>query len=126
GLGGSRSYLIGVLYDNSCAYYATGVLAGVLETCRAARYQVVLHPCDYQLPSLADDVLQHVRQSRADGVIVTPPLSDMSAVVGTLKEHSVPFVRIAPAEHENDLHSVYTNDRESSSRMTEQLALLGH
>jgi len=32
GLGGSRSYLIGVLYDNSCAYYATGVLAGVLET----------------------------------------------------------------------------------------------
>ncbi|HEY5810751.1 MAG TPA: LacI family DNA-binding transcriptional regulator [Povalibacter sp.] len=126
GLGGSRSYLIGVLYDNSCAYYATGVLAGVLETCRAARYQVVLHPCDYQQPSLADDVLYHVRQSRADGVIVTPPLSDIGAVISTLKEHSVPFVRIAPAEHENDRHSVYTNDRESSARMTEQLALLGH
>ncbi|HKE97118.1 MAG TPA: LacI family DNA-binding transcriptional regulator [Povalibacter sp.] len=126
GLGGSRSYLIGVLYDYSCAYYATGVLEGVLETCRAARYQVVLHPCDYQLPTLVDDVMYNVRHSRADGVIVTPPLSDIAKVIGALKEHSVPFVRIAPAEHENDLHSVYTNDRESCARMTEQLAMLGH
>src|ERR1044072_7641842 len=77
GLGGSRSYLIGLLYDNSCAYYATGVLAGVLETCREARYQVVLHPCDYQAPTLVEDITRNVRQSRADGVIVTPPLSDM-------------------------------------------------
>ena len=76
GLGGSRSYLIGVLYDYSCAYYATGVFQGVLEICRAARYQVVLHPCDYQLPTLVDDVMTHVRQSRADGVIITPPLSE--------------------------------------------------
>ncbi|HMN46619.1 MAG TPA: LacI family DNA-binding transcriptional regulator [Povalibacter sp.] len=126
GMGGKRSYLIGVLYDNSCAYYATGVLAGVLETCRAARYQVVLHPCDYQSPGLVDDVMRNVRQSRADGVIVTPPLSDIGVILAALKEHSVPFVRIAPAEHENDLHSVYTNDRDSSARMTEQLALLGH
>ena len=36
GLSGSRSYLISLLYDVSCAYYATGVLGGVLETCRAA------------------------------------------------------------------------------------------
>ncbi|MBB6095436.1 LacI family transcriptional regulator [Povalibacter uvarum] len=126
GLGGSRSYLIGVLYDVSCAYYATGVLAGVIETCRAARYQVVLHPCDYQSPALVEDVMRNVRQSRADGVIVTPPLSDIGVIVDAFKQHSVPFVRIAPAEHENDLHSVYTNDRESSARMTEQLALLGH
>ena len=48
GLGGSRSYLIGLLYDVSCEYYATGVLGGVLETCRAAHYQVVMQPCDYK------------------------------------------------------------------------------
>jgi len=86
----------------------------------------VLHPCDYQLPSLVDDVM-HQRASVARGW-----RDRDAAVVGhrcdhcALKEHSVPFVRIAPAEHENDLHSVYTNDRESSARMTEQLALLGH
>lgn len=126
GLGGSRSYLIGLLYDNSCAYYATGVLAGVLETCRAARYQVVLHPCDYEAPTLAAEISRNVRQSRADGVIVTPPLSDMRTVIDALEEQSIPFVRIAPAEHTNDLHCVFTNDRESCAKMTEQLASLGH
>ncbi len=126
GLSGSRSYLIGLLYDVSCAYYATGVLGGVLETCRAAHYQVVMHPCDYTSPSLTEEVTRNLRQSRADGVIVTPPLSDMRVLKSLLEEQNVPFVRIAPAEHADDRRSVYTNDRESCAKMTEQLAGLGH
>jgi LacI family transcriptional regulator len=125
-LGGSRSYLVGLLYDVTCAYYATGVLGGVLETCRAAHYQVVMQPCDYTSPSLTEDVTRNLRQSRADGVIVTPPLSDMRALKTVLEELNVPFVRIAPAEHADDRRSVYTNDRESCAKMTEQLAALGH
>ncbi len=125
-LGGSRSYLVGLLYDATCAYYATGVLGGVLETCRAAHYQVVMQPCDYTSPSLTEDVTRNLRQSRADGVIVTPPLSDMRALKTVLEELNVPFVRIAPAEHADDRRSVYTNDRESCAKMTEQLAGLGH
>jgi LacI family transcriptional regulator len=126
GLGGSRSYLIGLLYDVSCAYYATGVLAGVLETCRAANYQVVMQPCDYQSPGLIDEVHRNVRASRADGVIVTPPLSDIKRVTALFEEQRIPYVRIAPAEHADDKRSVYTNDRESCARMTEQLAAMGH
>ena len=126
GLSGSRSYLIGLLYDVSCAYYATGVLGGVLETCRAAHYQVVMQPCDYKSASLTEEVSRNLRQSRADGVIVTPPLSDMKTLKALLEEQNVPFVRIAPAEHADDRRSVYTNDRESCAKMTEQLAGLGH
>jgi LacI family transcriptional regulator len=126
GLGGSRSYLISLLYDVSCAYYATGVLGGVLETCRAAHYQVVMQPCDYKSASLTEEVSRNLRQSRADGVIVTPPLSDMKTLKALLEEQNVPFVRIAPAEHADDRRSVYTNDRESCAKMTEQLAGLGH
>lgn len=126
GLGGSRSYLIGLLYDRSCEYYATSVLAGVLETCRAAHYQVVMQPCDYQSPQLAEEVARNVKHSRADGVILTPPLSDQSALIEVLEEQRIPFVRIAPAEHSDTQRSVYTNDRESSARMTEHLVALGH
>jgi LacI family transcriptional regulator len=126
GLGASRSYLIGLIYDVSCAYYATGVLAGVLETCRAANYQVVMQPCDYTAASLTDDVSRSVRASRADGVIVTPPLSDLKPVIALFEQQRIPFVRIAPAEHADDRRSVYTNDRESCAKMTEQLAALGH
>ena len=31
GLGGNRSYLLGLLYDVSCGYYATSVLAGAKD-----------------------------------------------------------------------------------------------
>ena len=126
GLGGSRSFLIGLLYDVTCDYYATSVLSGVIETCRAAQYQVVMNPCDYRSPNLADEVARDLRRSGADGVIVTPPLSDIAALIGRLEEQGVPFVRLAPAEHADGQRSVYTNDRESCARMTEELAALGH
>jgi LacI family transcriptional regulator len=125
-LGGSRSYLISLLYDISCEYYATSVLGGVLEACRAAHYQVVMQPCDYRSPQLADDVARDIRHSRADGVIVTPPLSDQTRLITTLTSQDIPYVRIAPAEHTDAQRSVYTNDRESCAQMTEQLVALGH
>src|ERR1700754_1575535 len=62
GLGGNRSSLIGLLYDYSCDFYATSVLAGVIETCRAAHYQVVMHPCDYQSPKLVAEIGRSVHQ----------------------------------------------------------------
>ena len=126
GLSGSRSYVISLLYDRSCDYYATSVLAGVLETCRAAHYQVIMQPCDHRSPALADEVARNAKQSRAAGVILTPPLSDQLALLGVLKQQQIPYVRIAPAEHSDNQRTVYTNDRESSARMTEHLAALGH
>jgi LacI family transcriptional regulator len=126
GLGGSRSYLIGLLYDISCEYYATSVLGGVLEACRAAHYQVVMQPCDYRSPQLIDDAARNIRHSRADGVILTPPLSDQTRLISALNAQQIPYVRIAPAEHTDPKRSVHTNDRESCAQMTEQLVALGH
>jgi LacI family transcriptional regulator len=126
GLGGNRSYLLGLLYDISCGYYATSVLAGVMERSRAAKYQIVMQPYDYNAATLSDDVTRTVRQSRADGVILTPPLSDLSAVTEAVEGLNIPFVKIAPGEHTDTWRSVCTNDRESCAGMTEQLAALGH
>lgn len=126
GLGGMRSYLIGLLYDYSCDFYATSVLAGVLETCRAAHYQVVMHPCDYQSPKLVAEIGRSVHQSRAAGMIITPPLSDLTEVTSFFEQERIPFVRIAPAERSDVRRSVFTNDRESCARMTEQLVAMGH
>jgi LacI family transcriptional regulator len=126
GLGGNRSYLLGLLYDVSCGYYTTSVLAGAIQRSRTARYQIVMEPCDYNSPTLAADVTRNVRQSRADGVILTPPLSDIKAVTETLQSQSIPYVRIAPGEHTDTYRSVSTNDRESCASMTEQLVSLGH
>jgi LacI family transcriptional regulator len=126
GLGGNRSYLLALLYDISCGYYATSVLAGVMERSRAAKYQIVMQPCDYNADTLSDDVSRSVRQSRADGVILAPPLSDLSAVTDAVEGLGIPFVKIAPGKHTDNYRSVCTDDRESCARMTEQLAAMGH
>jgi LacI family transcriptional regulator len=125
-LGGSRSYLVSLLYDMSCEYYATSVLGGVLDACRAALYQVVMQPCDYRSPTLADDVARNIRHSHSDGIILTPPLSDQERLIAELDKQRIPYVRIAPAEHTDNRRSVYTNDRDSCAQMTEQLVTLGH
>jgi len=85
-----------------------------------------MQPCDYNAATLAEDVTRNARQSRADGVILTPPLSDLSAVTSVLEGQNIPFVRIAPGKHTDTYRSVCTNDRESCASMTEQLATLGH
>jgi LacI family transcriptional regulator len=126
GLGGNRSYLLGLLYDVSCGYYTTSVLAGVIERSRAAKYQIVMEPCDYNASTLAEDVTRNIRQSRVDGVILTPPLSDLKEVTAVLDGQGIPFVRIAPGKHADTYRSVSTNDRESCAGMTEQLVALGH
>src|SRR5258708_1474013 len=90
GLGGNRSYLLGLLYDVSCGYYTTSVLAGVIEKSRAAKYQVVMEPCDYNARSLVADVTRNVRQSRVDGVILTPPISDLKSVTTVLATQTLP------------------------------------
>ena len=126
GLGGNRSYLLGLLYDVSCGYYTTSVLAGVIERSRAAKYQIVMEPCDYNARTLAADVTRNVRQSRVDGVILTPPLADLKTVTTALESQATPYVRIAPGKHTDTYRSVCTNDRESCASMTEQLAALGH
>ncbi len=125
-LGGNRSYLLGLLYDVSCGYYATSVLAGASERSRAAKYQIVMQSCDYNSPLLADHLARSLRQSRVDGVMVTPPLADLSSVVDVLESCAIPFVRIAPGKHTDTYRTVCTNDRESCASMTEELASLGH
>ena len=85
-----------------------------------------MQSCDYNSPTLADDLARNIRQSRVDGVMITPPLSDLGSVGDVLESHSIPFVRIAPGKHADTFRSVFTNDRESCASMTEQLASLGH
>src|SRR4030081_1392637 len=92
GLGGNRSYLLGLLYDVSCGYYTTSVLAGAIERSRAAKYQIVIQSCNYNAPTLADDLARNIRQSRVDGVMITPPLSDLGSVSDVLESLSIPFV----------------------------------
>lgn len=125
-LAGSRSYLIGLLYDNPSPSYLVNVQGGALNATRAASYDLIIHPCSYQSSKLADDLTGTIQHSRLDGVVLTPPLSDMKSVAAVLDDLGTPYVRIAPAEPAPVSDAVMTNDREACAAMTRYLASLGH
>jgi len=125
-LASRRSYLVGLLYDNPSPSYLINVQHGSLRTCRSEGYDLVIHPCDYRSGDLVTDLTTMLRQSRVDGVILTPPLSDLPQIVEVLQRREIAFVRIAPADDKYEAQSITTNDHDISAQMTEHLIALGH
>ncbi|MDH3645575.1 MAG: LacI family DNA-binding transcriptional regulator [Gammaproteobacteria bacterium] len=125
-LAARRSYLIGLIYDNPSASYLINIQDGALNASRAAGYDLIIHPCVYKDPNLKTELQMMISQSKIDGLILTPPLSDMDSVVELLLELGMPFVRIAPADRSDLGRAIYTNDEQACAEMTVYLNSLGH
>jgi len=97
-----------------------------LRASRAEGYDLVIQPCDFSDPQLVASIESMVRNKPVDGLILTPPLSDMSALLESLDKLGIPFALIAPADRANEYRSVFTNDREACAEMTRLLASMGH
>jgi len=125
-LAGTRSYRLGLLYDNHSASYLVNIQNGALRTSRAEGYDLVIQPCDFSDPTLVDSILSTVSVKPVDGLILTPPLSDTKPLLESLDQLGIPFVLIAPADRSNDYRSVFTNDRQVCLEMTQHLVSIGH
>lgn len=131
GLASKRSYLVGLFYDNLMAEstYVVNVQRGVLARCRMEGYELLIHPFNYHqngIKGLAEEINANVIKSRIDGVILTPPLSDLSTVLESLKQLDKPQVRLSPGHYQAGSPCVYTDDCQAAKVMTEHLIQLGH
>lgn len=125
-LAGNRSYLLGLLYDDRSGNYVTRTQAGVLEACRRDHYDLLIYPCRDDDPSLLDGISDLVSAGRVDGLLLTPPISDMASVRQLLRNMEIPNVVISLAHTGNSKWTVDTNDREVCTEMVDYLAGLGH
>ena len=125
-LAGSRSFLIGLLYDTPSSYYTHSIQMGALERCRDAGFHLVLEKCNSDARNVAAVTLVNIKRTRLDGVILTPPLSDNQAIRETLVEQKIPHVLISPPRLEPEISSVYMDDRRAAFDMTQYLISLGH
>ncbi len=126
GLAGHHSFLFAVLYDNPSANYILDVQNGVLQECRKEGFDLLIHPCDTGSKKLFEDICTLVEKSRVAGLILTPPLSDMLSLQKKLQNAKIPFVRIAPANHDLISPYVHCDDEAAACRMTEHLLSLNH
>lgn len=131
-LASRRSYQIALLYDDPSRYavpssgYVIELQQGLLTACKAAAYDLLIHPCNYQDDSIGQEISDLIDHSRVDGIAIAPPLSNVARIVKAIESKGTPFVRIAPGVNRKDSLTVVTNDRKISEEMTRYLASLGH
>jgi LacI family transcriptional regulator len=125
-LAGNRSYLISLVYENPSANYIVDVQHGAMERCREERFQLFVHQCSGRGEELAREITGLLDQTRADGMVVTPPLSESAVLIAALDQRSLPFVRIAPNEEPHRTPYADMDDENAALEMTEYLISLGH
>jgi LacI family transcriptional regulator len=131
-LASERAHLIGLIYDDPSAYevpssgYVIRLQQGTLQACRAANYELLIHPCRYNGRHVADELRSLVQQVRPAGIILAAPLSNIPRIVGAIEATGTPLVRLSPGSENGKQLAVVTNDREICAEMTRYLASLGH
>lgn len=131
-LASHRARLIVLVYDDMSAYdapsanYIIKMQDGALRACRPEGFELLIHPCNYRESDVGAKLREQIGQVRPAGIVVAPPLSNMSAIVDSVKATNTPFVRISTGTGNGDEYEVATNDREISAEMTRYLASLGH
>ena len=125
-LASNTAKIIGLIYDNLSSAYVMAVQTGALKACDAGSYNLVIHPCDHTSENLAQDLVNLVQRSRLDGLILTPPITDIEEVIKTLTEKKINFVSIAPGELKLGQNTVSSNDAEMSCEVTKYLFKQGH
>jgi LacI family transcriptional regulator len=126
GLAFRRSFLIGFIYDNPNAPYVITLQEGALGALRSKGYELVVHPCDRQDAEFENDIRRLISRQKLDGVILLPPVSEISDLAETLRRLECPYVRVISAALDDPGNLVLSRDRESSAEVAEHLARLGH
>ena len=124
-LAGRKSYLVAMLYDNPSSNYLMEVEQGVLDACQAQHYNLMLAPLVYDAKDIVSKVESLVLQSRLDGVVLTPPITDDAALLARLDELDIPWASISPTERNRRI-GVVVDEPSAVAEMIDHLASLGH
>jgi LacI family transcriptional regulator len=124
-LAGDRSYTIGLFCDKPGGYLSE-FQSGATERCRESGYHLMVEEWDRDNPKAMRHVTALLRQLRPDGAILLPPLSDDQLICNTLRDASIPIVRIAPRDQSADSPSIGINDYLAARQLTAHLLGLGH
>lgn len=125
-LAGGKPYLIALLYDNPSPSYLADLQRGALQACEEHGFSLILHPCDYKSPALTERVAALIRERRSPGIVLSPPVSDVAALMHELDRQGASYVRIAPINRSDSSPYVAIDDLQGACDITEYLLKLGH
>ncbi|HZV58440.1 MAG TPA: LacI family DNA-binding transcriptional regulator [Sphingobium sp.] len=115
---------LGLIYDNPSSGYLTELLLGSLDAARRSRVQLIVQACDEA--GNADAAIDRLIAARADGFVLTPPISESKDVLDRLRTLALPVVSIASAKAPDWALSVCIDERRAAFQMTRHLIERGH
>ncbi|WP_158658173.1 LacI family DNA-binding transcriptional regulator [Agarilytica rhodophyticola] len=125
-LASNRTYLIGLIYNNTDSNYITNIQNGVLSACLPEHYDLLIHPCSYTNPSVLNDIREFISSKRVDGLVLVPPLSDVAGIHEFISQQGIANIAISREPVDDTDWTVCTNDREICKQMVRHLSRLGH
>ena len=123
---GSRSFMLGLVFDNPNPSYTFDLLIGAQQAVKEQGYLLVFEPLVRNGQGQGGAITQLVVQGNLDGVIVPPPLCDDPSVLAALSKLGRPFARIAPSRELDLGFGVSMDDGAAAAAMTRHLIELGH
>lgn len=121
-----KSYMLALLYDNPNKSYLADVQSGIFNACKATGYNLVIQECDYKSIDLNAEIVEFVQDFKIDGLIITPPLSDMESFLNHLDDSCIEYSVIAPSIMNPESLYVSSNDYEASYALTLEIIKYGH
>lgn len=125
GLAGTRSRMIGLIYDNPSPNYLFQATSGALQASEAFGYGVSLLAPEQGDPDLPGTITRFLSQSRVDGLLLIPPIGDVPAVLDALDGLDLPYARVAPLDGRPGI-GVAIDDRMAAAMVVDHLTGLGH
>ena len=126
GLSSSRSFLVGLFFDDPASGYAAEVQRGALERCRAFSHHLVIEVVERERPDWLAQIDSTLRALKLSGAILTPPVCDWVELLDLFEAHEIPVVRLSPGIMVDRTPQVRIDDRAAAREMTERLLALGH
>lgn len=125
-LAGSRSFLLAHLHDNPVPEYVSAVNEGIYDACRANGYFLLPERVDRDKLDRLERLQTFLMASRADGVILSPPLCDDEDILALLKDTQTPYASLSPAHQPEDTPVMRHDDHEAAKVLVDHLISLGH
>jgi LacI family transcriptional regulator len=125
-LAGSRAFTIGILFDNPSPNYTMKVQTGAYEACRAHGYHLLIENLDSAADDVADQMRAMLLNTRVDGFVLTPPITECAPVMDVLEERGIPFARIAPVSFPDRSPSYSIDDGAAAAEIARHLWAIGH
>ncbi|WP_168557350.1 LacI family DNA-binding transcriptional regulator [Novosphingobium sp. SG720] len=127
-LAGSRTFIVGLLFDNPSPNYTIKIQSGVYRACMEQQYHLRIDSIDSDRPHAQVEAQLDaiVRNSRCDGFILTPPLTDNIQVLAFLERRGIRYARIAPNSELGRSACVAIDDSAAGALVARRLWALGH